>query len=172
MSKLFFATLLLVLALASHASADALFMSCPTVLTADFTNITANTFINTPPRADCGTVDPIFASDYVQCNIKTIDVYRLNVTVDGLGDDVVACTCDNNVNPGVWKITISSPVQKEYNITAEIWNLANTVSARQTCMVKRANFQGNFVVPEFNPVFLPLIMLAAILVLRKRKKSK
>ncbi len=170
MSKLFFATLLLVLALASKASADALFMSCPTVLTTDFTNITANTFINSPPRADCGATDKLWANDQTQCNNITQGVYRLNITVDGFTDDLVSCTCDNSVNPGVWKITISTPITKEYNITAEIWNLSNSVSAAQTCMVKRANFQGNFTVPDFNLVFLPLIMFAGILFLRKRKQ--
>ncbi|MFH0971302.1 MAG: hypothetical protein V1835_01920 [Candidatus Micrarchaeota archaeon] len=155
----------------AFAAADSIFMDCPTVFNDDISNITANIFISTPgnpPTGDCGQMS---AGPDRFCNDLAAGTNRFNITIDNTTDDLISCECDNLANPGSWKISISTPLQKDYNITATVTNTTDAISASYSCKVKRASFQGQFTVPEYSPLLLPLLMFGAILVMRKTKKE-
>jgi hypothetical protein len=160
------AILLLALAIASFAKADALFMSCPSVFNEDESNMTANIYIGNPPTAQCG--DRVLVTPPKECN-SAAAADRLMVQVDGLTDDLLACTCDTSNNPGFWKLSFATPISKTYNITAFIRNSTNDVTASSTCLVRRASFQGTFTVPEIPIVLLPFLTFIAILIMRKKR---
>ncbi len=162
---------LCLLALALPAAADSVFMSCPTLFNDDISNITANTYISpsagSPPVADCGNL----GSAPIMCNSGTNPQFR--ILIDGEATDLIACTCDDAVNPGNWRISISTPLNKQYNITAYIVNSSSSTSSEYTCLVKRESFgSGTFTVPEVPVFLLPLIIFVAILIARKGKARK
>lgn len=154
------------LALAGKASADSVFMSCPTLFNNDISNFSANIFIGNPPIAACGARNP----DPRQCNNVTANLFRFSVSIDGLVDDLLSCSCSDVDNAGLWRISISTPLQKSYNITAWIVNSTNTISSAYSCNIKRASFQGQFTVPEYSPWLLPFLIFAALFIMRKKRQ--
>ncbi len=153
------------LALFNQAAADALFIDCPTVFNEDVSEVAGNMYVGSPPAADCGDL----AAAPFHCNNYGSPPY-LNVSIDGVTDDLLNCTCDNSGNVGSWSIFLSTPLDREYNITAQIVNHSSgSISAEYACIVKRASFEGTFTVPEFSILLLPLLMFTGLLILRRRK---
>jgi hypothetical protein len=161
------AILLFALSIPSFAKADALFMSCPSVFNGDVSNMTANIYIGSPPTALCGNQ----GAGPKECNSVSLTQANLNVSIDGLTDDLLACSCDPSNNPGFWKLSFATPISKTYNITAYVISnsTTNTITASSTCLVRRASFQGTFTVPEIPIVLLPFLTFIAILIMRKKK---
>lgn len=146
------------------APADTLFTYCPTLFNTEVSNITANTYFGSPPSAGCGALS---ADPVKQCNQGSAGSF--NVLIDGDSADLLGCTCSDAVSPGSWRISISTPLSKEYNVTTYTRNTTG-VSAEYSCLIERKSFESSFTVPELPLQLLPFLTFAAILILRKRQK--
>ncbi|MFH1258168.1 MAG: hypothetical protein ABIG96_02165 [Candidatus Micrarchaeota archaeon] len=157
-------SLIALLLLTQGISADSLFMKCPTVFNTDASNITVNMYYGSPPMANCGDL----GSADRQCT-STAAAYRLNVTINGDQTDLLNCFCNPTSNPGNWLIQVSTQLNQDYNISVFIQDAAGAVTAASSCMVPRKPFNAPFTIPEFSPLLIPLIIFAAISIIRKRR---
>ena len=142
------AVALIALFAAAASASDVIYLHCPTVFTKSISTIKANYF--KMPAEDAGPLPSCFG---------------LNVTIDGrppLNDPV----CESM---GLMSFNLSTPVAKTYTITAVSSEDLGGDGTTVTCNVRRSSFNVNVTIPDFNPILLPAVAAAGVLLLRRRR---
>ena len=136
---------------AAIASADVIYLHCPTVFTKSLSTVKANYFKNFT----------VGGGPLPACN-------GLNVTIDG--QPALNTWCVTN---GLMAFNLSTPVAKTYTIEA----LSNPLDPNSpgdgttaNCTVRRSSFNVSITVPDVAPFLLPVIAVSALFLLRTRRR--